>query len=188
MADVQRDIVLSNLSLDLRQESGTIPFTPIVHSLDVRLANPALIKAVETVLSLSRSRLPVEVDFEDAEFIPGGAEVTITAGLNRFLKVKAIAVVGISAQRSDSISVEIREIRTLGKLSIEGMVSPMIEKALDKAALRSGITRDPGRKQGLLVNPDQLMASQGVPLEFAQPGGWTVECVSRELTARYETV
>lgn len=187
MADVQRDVVLTNLSLDLRPETGSIPFTPIVHSLHVELAHPALIKGVKAVLAMSRSRLPVEVEFEDAVFVPGGAEITVTAGLNRFLKAKATAVVGIAAHRSNTVSVEIREIRTLGKLSVEGIVGPMIEKALDKAAQRPGIERDPNRKQGLLVNPDELLKSQGVPLEFAQPGGWTVACEPRQLTARFES-
>ena len=143
MSDVQRDVYLTNVGLDLRPERGDIPFTPIVHSLDVVLSNQALKKGVGTVLSLAGSRLPVEVELEDAEFTDSGAEITVTAGLNRFLKAKATAVLGITAKRSETVSVEIREIRTFGKISIEGMVGPMIDKALDKAAQRPGITRDP---------------------------------------------
>lgn len=188
MPDSQRDILLTNLSMDLRPETGPIPLIPVVHSLNVELANSALIKAVRAVLLMSRSKLPVEVEFEDGEFVPGGAEITVTAGLNRFLKAKATAVLGITANRSDTVSVEIKEIRTFGKISIEGMVGPMIDKSLDKAAQMPGITRDPGRKQGLLVNPDELLQAQDIPLQFAQPGGWTVDSASRRLTARYESV
>ena len=187
MSDVHQDVVLTNLSVDLRPEAGSIPFIPVVHSLQVELANPALAKAVKAVLALARPRLPVEVEFENGEFVPGGAEITVSAGLNRFLKAKATAVIGIAAHRSETVSVEIREIRTLGKLPVEGMVGPLIEKALDKAAQRPGIVRDPGKKQGLLVNPDELLKSSGVPLEFARPEGWTVECTSLRLTARYES-
>ena len=188
MSGPRQDLVLTDMTMELRPASGNIPFTPVVHSLDVQLANAALINAVKAVLAMSKSRMPVEVEFEDAEFVPGGAEITVTAGLNRFLKAKATAVVGITAHRSDTVSVEIREIRTFGKIPIEGMVGPMIEKGLDKATQMLGIGRDPARKQGLLINPDELLKSQGIPLEFAHPGGWTVESGTRHLSARYESL
>jgi hypothetical protein len=183
-----RDITISHLTMDLRPETGNIPFTPVVHALQVALSNDALIKAVKAVLVMSRSKLPVEVEFEEGEFVPGGAEITVSAGLNRFLKAKATAVLGITASNSQTVSVEIQEIRTLGKIPIEGMVGPLIDKGLDKAAQMPGIGRDPARNQGLLINPDELLKSQGIPLEFAKPGGWTVESASRQLTARYESM
>jgi hypothetical protein len=185
--DQNRDITISNATIDLRPETGSIPFTPVVHSLQVELSNDALVKAVKAMLVLSKSKLPVDVEFEDGEFVPGGAEITVSAGLNRFLKAKATAVLGITAKDSDTVSVEIREIRTLGKIPIESMVGPMIDKGLDKATRMPGIGRDPARKQGLLIDPDALLKSQGVPLEFARPGTWTVETASRRLTARYES-
>jgi hypothetical protein len=186
--DQNRDITISNATMDLRPETGSIPFTPIVHSLHVELTNNALVKAVKAVLVMSRSKLPVDVEFEDGAFVPGGAEITVSAGLNRFLKAKATAVLGITAQNADTVTVEIREIRTLGKIPIESMVGPMIEKGLDKAAQMPGIGRNPARKQSLLINPNELLKSQGIPLEFAQSGAWTVETASRQLSARYQSM
>jgi hypothetical protein len=185
--DQHRDITISNATIDLRPETGSIPFVPVVHALDVELTNTALTKAVKAVLVMAKSKLPVDVEFEDGEFVPGGAEITVSAGLNRFLKAKATAVLGITASNSDTVSVEIQEIRTFGKIPIEGMVGPMIDKGLDKAAQMPGIGRNPARKQGLLINPNELLKSQGVPLEFASPGGWTVETAARRLVARYES-
>ena len=185
--DQNRDITITNATIDLRPETGSIPFTPVVHSLCVELSNDALVKAVKAVLVMSKSKLPVEVEFEDGQFVPGGAEITVSAGLNRFLKAKATAVLGITANASEMVSVEIKEIRTLGKIPIESMVGPMIDKGLDKAAQMTGIGRNPARKQGLLINPDELLKSQGIPLEFAHPGAWTVETASRQMVAKYET-
>ena len=68
---------------------------PVVHSLDVQLSDPALSKAMVALLAMAKAKLPVEVEFEEAIFAPSGAEVTVTAGLNRFLKAKATAVLGI---------------------------------------------------------------------------------------------
>jgi hypothetical protein len=185
VAETPREIVLSNVAMDLRPQPGEIPLAPVVYALQVQLTDSALNKAMGAVVTLAKGKLPVDIELEGAEFTASGAEVTVAAGLNRFLKARATAVLDISAVDAKEIAVDIQEIRALGKLSIEGMVGPMIDKALDKVAERPGIRRDPSLERGLLIDPNALLASQGVPLEFAQPGGWTVGNSIGRLTARY---
>jgi hypothetical protein len=180
-----RDVVVSDLTFDLRPQSGEIPLAPLVYSLDVQIDDEALGKAVTALLILAKSKLPVEVEFENARFTEEGAEITVAAGLNRFLKAKATAVVDIEATDAEAVSVQIREIRTLGKLPIESMVGPVIDKALDKAAARPGIERNPSRHRALLIEPNALLASMGLPLEFASSGRWTVQGAPGRLTARF---
>jgi hypothetical protein len=115
--------------------------------------------------------------------VPGGAEVTVNAGTGRFLRAKATAVLGITATDDDKVTVEIKEIKALGKLPIESIVGPILDKGLDKAAAYPGVERDGIRARTLQVDPNVLLKSQGVPLRFAQPGGWTVTSAADILTA-----
>lgn len=182
------DVSVNALELDLIRGSEKATLQPLVRAMSVTATDNALEKTIRAVLEMAKSRTSVEVEFEDSKFVPGGAEVTVTAGLNRFLRAKATAVIGISALRSQQVSVEIQEIRTLGKISIESVAGPMIEKALSKASAMPGIDRDPGRSRGLLIDPAELLRSNGVPISLASPGGWTVESASGELNARFETI
>ncbi|CAN5691362.1 hypothetical protein BH23CHL5_BH23CHL5_21230 [soil metagenome] len=188
MASSLPDISVNTLELDLVRGSEKTPLQPLVRGMSVTLSDVALEKAIHTVLEMAKSRMSVEVEYEDSKFVPGGAEVTVSAGLNRFLRAKATAVIGISASKSQQVSVEIQEIRTLGKISIESFAGPMIEKALSKASAMPGIDRDTGRSRGLLIDPGELLRSNGVPVSLAYPGGWTVEPAAGILNARFETI
>ena len=94
------------------------------------------------VLELGKSKMPMEVDLEGARFVPGGAEVTVNAGTGRFLRAKATAVIGITANDDEMVTVEIKEIKALGKLPIESIVGPILDKGLDKATAFPGVERD----------------------------------------------
>jgi hypothetical protein len=107
----------------------------------------------------------------------------VNAGSGRFLRAKATAVIGIEAQDDERVLVEIKEIKALGKLPIESIVGPILDKALDKAAAFPGVEKDVSRSRSLRVDPNLLLKSQGVPLRFANPGGWTVTSGADKLTA-----
>ena len=137
------------------------------------------------VLQMAGDKAPVEIEFEEAHFVEGGAEITVTAGVNRFLRAKATAVIGITAHNDDSIAVAVVDVKALGKLPVEGFVAPAIEKGLSKAAELPGITRDPNNAQGILIKPNVLLQSKGVPLEFKDPGSWSVVYGPRTMTAKF---
>jgi hypothetical protein len=92
-------------------------------------------------------------------------------------------VIGITAHDDEMVTIEIKEIKALGKLPIESIVGPILDKGLDKATAFPGVERDGTRSRTLRVDPNVLLKSQGVPLRFAQPGGWTVTTAPDILTA-----
>ena len=180
------DLKVDNLELDFIPRPGQDPpMTPLVFSLDAKVTNSGLTKAVKMVLGMVGDKAPVDIEFDEAHFVEGGAEITVTAGVNRFLKASATAVIGITAHNDDSIAVSVVDIKALGKLPVEGFVTPAIEKGLAKAAAMPGITRDPNNAQGLLIKPNILLQAQGIPLEFKEPGTWSVVYGPNSMTARF---
>jgi len=177
------ELLITDVAMDLEPGTEKVPLAPVIYTLTANLNDSALTKSVLAVLSLGKSKMPMEVDLEGARFVPGGAEVTVNAGSGRFLRAKATAVIGITANDDETVMVEIREIKALGKLPIESIVSPILDKALDKAAAFPGVERDGTRSRSLRVDPNLLLKSQGVPLRFAKPGGWTVTTGADILTA-----
>ena len=168
------DIEIADLTIDLRQQPGDIPVAPTVCTLTISLTSAALVKAVGALLVMTKEKQTIEVTLESAKFTVGGAEIEITAGLNRFLKARATADVLIEAERSPTVAVSIRELRALGKLPIDGIAGPIIEKALTSAAEIPGVTIDHTQKHGVLIEPNSALAHFGVPLSFAPGGRWTV--------------
>lgn len=185
MSQTNADLRVSNVSMDLEKGTEKVPLAPIVYSLTADLNDVALTKSVMAVLELGKSKMPMEVELEGARFVPGGAEVTVNAGSGRFLRAKATAVLGITASDDEMVTVEIKEIKALGKLPIESIVGPILDKGLDKATAYPGVEKDGTRARTLRVDPNVLLKSQGVPLRFAQPGGWTVETGPDALTATF---
>ncbi len=177
------ELRITDITMDLEPGTEKVPLSPLVYTLTAHVNDAALTKSVLAVLGLGKSKMPMEVDLEAARFVPGGAEVTVNAGSGRFLRAKATAVVGISANDDESVTVEIREIKALGKLPIESIAGPILDKALDKAAAFPGVVKDPSKSRSLRVDPNVLLKSQGVPLRFVRPGGWTVTSGADFLTA-----
>lgn len=183
MSKATKDMNITNISMDLEKGTEKVPLAPVVYTLSANLNDAALTKSVVAVLELGKSKMPMEVELEGAKFVPGGAEVTVNAGTGRFLRAKATAVIGITAHDDDKVTVEIKEIKALGKLPIESIVGPILDKGLDKATAFPGVERDASRSRTLRIDPNVLLKSQGVPLRFAQPGGWTVTTAADLLTA-----
>ncbi len=127
------ELRITDFSMDLRPGTEKVPLSPLVYTLTAHLNDAALTKSVLAVLGLGKSKMPMEVDLEGAKFVSGGAEVTVNAGSvgpprqgNRRRR--------ISANDAETGTVEIREIKALGKLPIESIAGPILDKALDKAA------------------------------------------------------
>jgi hypothetical protein len=180
------DLSVNNLNINfVPRPGGDPPAVPVVYSVDAKITNDGLTKAVKLVLEMAADKAPVEVEFQDAHFVDGGAEITVSAGVNRFLKASATAEVGISARGENRIAVDINNIQALGKLPVEGIIAPILEKALAKAAAMPGIERDPSNQRGLLINPNVLLQAKGIPLEFKEPGAWSIVYGPTSMTAKY---
>ncbi len=181
------DISINNLTIDLKEQQGDIPVAPVVYSLDVSLTSEALEKAVAAVLVLTKEKQPIDVGMESASFTESGAEIEVTAGLNRFLRAKATAVLSIVAENSHNVAVALTDLRTLGKIPIDGIAGPQIDKALATAAEIPGISLDPNQSRGLLIEPNALLAHFGVPLTFAAGGSWSAVTGADFLTVRFSS-
>src|SRR5690606_35843478 len=141
MSKSNADLRITDVSMDLEKGTEKVPLAPLVYTLTANLNDVALTKSVLAVLELGKNKMPMEVDLEGAKFVPGGAEVTVNAGSGRFLRAKATAVIGISASNDQQVTVEIKEIKALGKLPIESIVGPILDKGLDKATAYPGVER-----------------------------------------------
>lgn len=183
MSNATPDLRITDVTMDLEHGTEKVPLAPLVYTLTANLNDVALTKSVLAVLTMGKSKMPMEVELEGAKFVPGGAEVTVNAGSGRFLRAKATAVIGITANNDERVLVEIKEIKALGKLPIESIVGPILDKALDKATAFPGVEKDVSKSRSLRIDPNVLLKSQGVPLRFAQPGGWTVNSGADVLTA-----
>jgi hypothetical protein len=187
MPETTAEITVRNLCIDLERGTEKVPLAPIVRGLEAEITDAALSKAIRAILSIAAERLPVEMTFESAVFMPTGADVTVTAGPNRYLRAKAKADIGIAAETSDQIVVSIRDIRAMGRLPIESFTAPLIDKALAKASRFAGVTRVPGETNALAIEPNVLLAAYGVPARFDPAGQWTVRTDAGALTARFDS-
>ena len=183
MSKSNPEMRITDITMDLEAGTEKVPLAPVVYTLSANLNDSALTKSVLGVLGLGKDKLPMDVDLEGAKFVPGGAEVTVNAGSGRFLRAKATAVIGITANNDERVAVEIKEIKALGKLPSASIVGPILDKALDKATAYPGVERDSLKPRSLRIDPNVLLKSQGVPLRFVQPGGWTVTTGPDILTA-----
>ncbi|MEA2515987.1 MAG: hypothetical protein QOJ59_5476 [Thermomicrobiales bacterium] len=181
------EIQVDELQLFLEPIAGKVPFRSVVQSARLRLTNDVLRKMVEVALVKGRDRAPVDVELRSTRFTLEGAEVIVQVSKGRFLKTDVRAVVGLIASGVPQVRVEIKEVKALGMLPIDGFVDPVLEKALGMAAVRPGVERAPGGGRALLVRPDELLASFGVPLQFATPGEWDARTVEGELELRFRT-
>lgn len=179
------EVQIDDLRLALEPISGRTPFRAVVQGIRVRLNNEVLEKAVEVALDKGRSRAPVDVELRSTRFVGEGAEIVVQVSKGRFFKTDVRAMLGLVAVAAEQVRVEIKEVKALGKLPIDAFVDPVLEKALGMAAARPGITRAPGGGRALLIQPEELLGSLGVPLQFATPGEWDARTGEGVLELRY---
>src|SRR5262245_59935277 len=166
------EIQADDVQLYLEPIAGKPPFRAVVQNIRLRLTKDALTKAVAVALEMGRDRAPVDVELRSTRFVDEGAEIVVQVSKGRFFKTDVRTLIGLIAQGAPQVRVEIKEVKALGKLPIDAFVDPVLEKALGKATTFAGIERAPGGGRALLIRPDELLGSLGVPLQFATPGEW----------------
>jgi hypothetical protein len=166
------EIRVTDLHLALEPGVGKVPFQTEVQHLRLRLTNDVLAKMIEAALVMGRERAPVDLELRSARFVPEGAEVVVQVSKGRFLKTDVRALLGITADDGEHLRVEVKEVKGLGMLPIDAFVDPVLDKALGIASARPGIDRATGEERVLVVWPGEVLASLGVPLQFATPGAW----------------
>jgi hypothetical protein len=181
------DIEIHDLRVVLEPARGKVPFAPAVSNLSVQIANSALNKAIAYALELGKDRAPVDVELRSTRFINEGAEIIIQVSKGRFFKTDVRALVALSAVNANVVRAEIKEVKGLGKLPIDGFLEPVLDKALGKAASLPGVTRSTDARRLLLIDPQQLLEKLGLPARLVQPGAWNVGTTDGQLEARYGT-
>jgi hypothetical protein len=180
-AEIQAD----DVQLYLEPVAGETPFRTVVQSIRLRLTNDVLAKAVAVALEKGRDRAPVDLALRSTRFVGEGAEIVVEVSKGRFFKTDVRALIGLIAQRAPQVRVEIKEVKALGKLPIDAFVDPVLEKALGKATAFAGIERAPEGGRALLIRPDELLGSLGVPFQFATPGEWDAKTDEGVLELRF---
>jgi hypothetical protein len=142
---------------------------------------------LEAALVTGRDRAPVDLELRSARFTIDGAEAIVQVSKGRFLKTDVRVLIGFSAADAEHVRVDVKEVKGLGKIPIDGFVDPVLEKALTMASARPGIEREADASRVLLVRPDELLASLGVPLTFSTPGDWHAQTSEGKFEARFRT-
>jgi len=163
------DVALSNLHVQLAPGSGALPFTPSIDRFSAGLSAAAFAKIVETGIGMVQSRLPVDVQFVGSRLTDLGAEVTARVKRS-VLKAEIRATLELSTPGPDRIRVRFGEIAGPAWVPA-GMV---IEKAIEKAAARPGVTRAADDPRAVDVDPLVILKTLNLPVALAQPGAWTV--------------
>ena len=178
------DVSLSDLTFDLSpSRRGDVPLDLLVRSASARVSDAALAKAVSAALDKAQDKLPVEAELVSATFTAEGAEIAVKVGKGRVLSATITVHLAARGDGRGGVIVEISELRGLG-LGLEAILGSFIDKVLD-SAVRTGVRHD--RKQGhqLLISPNELLASQGIPVAFDPKGKWDITASEGHVEARF---
>ena len=163
------DVALSDLHVQLAPGSGALPFTPSVNQFSASLSADAFAKIVEAGIAMVQSRLPVEVHYVSSRLTGAGAEVTARVKRS-VLKAEIRATLELSTPNPNLIRVRFGEIAGPAWVPA-GMV---IEKAIEKASARPGVTRAADDPRAVDIDPLVILKALNLPVTLAQPGAWTV--------------
>jgi len=182
----QPEIRITDLTLDLApSEDPSLPLQPVVTGARLRLDEAALVKLAQVAIVQAKGRAPVDVELDSARFTDGGAEINAVVSRGRFMRADVRAVVGVSAQNAERITVEVQDVKALGMLPLDAFVTPVLEKAFAMASAKPGIARASGNARALLVDPAAVLAGMGVPMRFAAPGVWSIQVAPGGLEAEF---
>jgi hypothetical protein len=162
------DVRLTDIELMLEPGgTGNIPFQPLVQRLRVTLGPSALEKLARQAVAIAATKSPVEVKLTGCRIVEGLVEISARAGKG-FLGADLTARLALSVADGKEIRVALSRIDAPKWIP----VSPMLERALAKAAGIPGVRLDPQNRQAILVDPAAILAQYGVPARLA-PGVWS---------------
>jgi hypothetical protein len=162
------DVRLSDIELTLEPGgTGNIPFQPLVHALRVTLGQSALEKLARQAVAMAATKSPVEINLTGCRIVGDAVEISTRAGKG-FLGADLTARLALTVANGEEIRVAIAGIDAPKWIP----VSPMLDKALAKAAGFFGVRIDPNQPHAVLVDPAAILVQYGIPARLA-PGVWT---------------
>jgi len=167
------DVHIQDLAFDTGAAAAGLPFLVQVHRLSATLADQWLEKMVQVGLDKLAGQLPLEITHESSQFVGNGAEVTVKVKKG-FFSTSATVCLEVAGAGPNRILARVAAIRILGTLPVEGLLSPLVEMALDRAVQSPGIVRHPTDPRAVLLDPNRVLQTHGVPLQFADSAVWSV--------------
>lgn len=180
------DVQVHDMAFDTNPTGGDPPLAMLVYRVTAELSDAWLEKMVKIGLNAGASKFPVDVTYEGSQFVANGAEVTLKAG-SGFLKASATICLEVAGAGPNRIMIKVAEIRALGMLPVESFLNPVMEKGIDRACEKPGITRHPVQPRTVVVDPNVLLQTQGVQLQFADGGQWNVNGQPGSLTMTFKS-
>jgi hypothetical protein len=135
--------------------------------LRVTLGQSALEKLARLAVALAATKSPVEITLTGCRIVNDVIEISTRAGKG-FLGADLTARLALSVANGKEIRVALAGIDAPKWIPI----SPMLDKALAKAASVPGVRIDPEKPQAVLVDPAAILVQNGLPARLA-PGTWT---------------
>lgn len=163
------DITLSDVRVDLTPGAGELPFIPAVRQFSAGLSAEAFAKIVQTGILMVQNRLPVEVHYLGSQLTETGAEVTARVKRS-VLKAEIRARLELSTPTPDAIRLRFAEIA--GPPWVP--VSMVIDKAIEKAVARPGVTRAGDDPRAVDIDPRAILDYLHLPVALAEPGAWSL--------------
>ena len=176
------DITLSDLHVELAPGTDGLPFTPSLGQFSAGLSAEAFSKIVEAGIEMVKSRLPVDVQFVGSRLTNGGAEVTARVKRS-VLKAEIRALLELSSPSANLIRIRFGDIAGPAWVPV-GMV---IEKAIERATARPGVTRAVDDPRAVDVDPVIILKALNLPLTLAQPGTWSVAPTPEAINVGYSS-
>jgi hypothetical protein len=162
------DVQLTDVEITLETgETGKIPFQPLVQNLRVILGQPALEKLAQQAVALAATKAPVEINLTGCRIVDGLVEISTRAGKG-FLGADLTARLALSVVGGNEIRVALAGLDAPKWIP----VSPMLDKAVAKAASIEGVRVDPGQPQAVLIDPAAILVHNHLPARLA-PGVWS---------------
>ena len=162
------DVRLTDIEITLEPGgTGNIPFQPLVRSLRVTLGPPAIEKLARQAVAMAATKSPVEINLTGCRIVDDLIEISTRAGKG-FLGADLIARLALSVADGKEIRVALAGLDAPKWIP----VSPMLDKALAKAASVSGVRIDPDKPQAVLIDPAAILVQNGLPARLA-PGVWS---------------
>jgi hypothetical protein len=162
------DVRLTDVEITLEPDgTGKIPFQPLVQSLRVALGQSALEKLARQAVALAETKSPVEINLTGCRIVDGLVEISTRAGKG-FLGADVTARLALSVADGKEIRVALARLDAPKWIP----VSPMLDKALAKAASVPGVRVDPDKPQAVLIDPAAILVQNGLPARLA-PGVWS---------------
>jgi len=177
------NININNVEIDLISLFQEARLLPVIRRISVKISDDCFYKYLQSILSSKAGLLPVEIIFDKFIITAEGAELIIRVKKS-FMWITSTVLIRAEVFEKDRILVDISNVKALG-VSVEKLLSPIIESIIMGVIKKPGIELDPVRPRALRIAPEVVLESHGVPVRLAPDGEWSLTSDQGSITVEF---